>query len=152
MQLGIEQQDDWAWQWRFHSLVLEKRDKILDNRHALFIEMSAGNVCSDHGFLLIDRLVKFHHFLHILRVKNQLGSCTVFAAILSHCHWETVGNVDNFSINSAQQGADDHAGLVAVKFLFLRVLQQVWHDLGLDDAMLLLGSRHAKVQIGFDFV
>ena len=41
LQLWVEQKYDWTWQHASHSLVLEQADEILDDGHALLIEVRA---------------------------------------------------------------------------------------------------------------
>ena len=41
LQLWVEQKHDWTWQHASNSLVLEQADEILDDGHALLIEVRA---------------------------------------------------------------------------------------------------------------
>ena len=84
LQLWVEQKHDWTWQHASNSLVLEQADEILDDGHALLIEVCARNVCSYNILLLIYCLVKLDHFLDILSVKNEFwaGSSVPFILTL----------------------------------------------------------------------
>ena len=113
LKLWIEQEHDWTWQWTSDSFAFKKTDEILHNCHALLIEVCARDVCSNNVFLIIDRLVKFGHLLDILSIENEFWAGRSIPFILtirflSDCHWETVGNVNHFSIDCAQKCADNH--------------------------------------------
>ena len=83
LQLRVEQKHDWTWQHASYSLVLEQADEILNDGHALLIQVRARNVCSHNILLLIYCLVELNHFLDILSIENEFWAGSTVPFILT---------------------------------------------------------------------
>jgi len=155
MKLWVKHQNDWGIQWWNYNLRRKQVHEVLNNSHRLLIKICGRNIASQKWLLIIDSLVELDHFLHVICIKSKFQIAIIFLIVIipslvHQCHWEAIWNIYHFSITCTKKSSNDDRSMFLL--FLLRVLQKIWHNLWLNDAMLLFDSAHTEVQIGFDLV